>query len=526
MTMKTLGDITRYQREKRPDSVAIIDPAGNREWSFRDLDDESCRVAHALKEMGVGPQDRVAYLDKNLPEYFSFLFGSAKLNAVTVAINWRLAAGEIEYILTHSQAMVLLIGEALVPLLDQMKLNFDNVIVLGDPGSSTYPSYTQWIQSQPDSDLVCPANPQDTCMQLYTSGTTGFPKGVETTHLNMISMLEHSVEALDFSDAAVSLVCMPLFHIAGTAWGLIGLFDGATGVLLKEPDMQEILRVIPAHKITHTLFVPAVLQFLLAQPNVGEVDFGSLQAIVYGASPITESVLVKSIETFDADFHGVYGLTETSGGITRLSPSDHDPGGPRSRFLHSCGKAANGHEVMIVDTESGAEVSPGKAGEIWVRGPQVMRGYWQDPEATRAVIDEDGWFKTGDVGYIDEGYIFIHDRIKDMIISGAENIYPSEVENALMRHPGIADVAVIGVPDENWGEAVKAIVCRSDLKLSEADVINYCRDQIAHFKCPRSIEWIETLPRNQSGKVLKTKLREAYGQPQDSKSVEQDLETV
>ncbi|MCH8175011.1 MAG: long-chain-fatty-acid--CoA ligase [Proteobacteria bacterium] len=517
MAITTLGEIIRHQRRERPDKVALVYASDDRKWTFAELDHEACQCANALQEMGVEAQDRIAYLDKNTPEYFTYLFGASKLNAVTVAVNWRLAAPEMEYILHHSQAKVLLIGEEFLPLLKDIKLSLEHVVVLGDPGDSAYPSYQQWIGDQPGSDPAYPADPDDTCFQLYTSGTTGLPKGVESSHSNLISGISGSFEALNYSDSSVNQVCMPLFHIAGSGWAMIGFIAGATTILLKEANMQEILRTIPSHSVSHSLFVPAVLKFLLDEPGVQEVDFTSLQVIVYGASPISEQVLIDSIETFQANFYGVYGLTETTGSVTRLEPCDHDPGGPKAELLRSVGKPSNGHDIKIMNTETGTELSDGEVGEIWIRGPQVMRGYWRDEKATAEAIDTEGWFRSGDVGYKKDAYLYIHDRVKDMIISGAENIYPAEIENVLMAHPGVADVAVIGVPDEDWGEAVKALICRSDPGLGEAELIAYCRQRIAHYKCPSSIDWLEQLPRNPSGKILKTELRKPYWQGRDRK---------
>ena len=510
MTITTLGEIVRHQRRERPDKVALVYAGDNRKWTFAELDREACQCANALQDMGVEAQDRIAYLDKNTPEFFTYLFGASKLNAVTVAMNWRLAAPEMEYVLHHSQAKVLLIGEEFLPLLKEIKLGLKHVVVLGDPGDSAYPSYQQWIGDHPNSDPAYTSDPDDTCFQLYTSGTTGLPKGVESTHSNLISGMSGSVEALNYSDSSVNQVCMPLFHIAGSGWAMIGFFAGARTILLKEANTQEILRTIPAHGVSHSLFVPAVLKFLLEEPKVQEVDLTSLRVIVYGASPISEQVLIDSMTTFQANFYGVYGLTETTGSVSRLEAGDHDPGGPRAELLRSVGKPSNGHNIKVMNTETGTELSESEVGEIWIRGPQVMRGYWRNQEATAEAIDNEGWFRSGDAGYMKDGYLYIHDRVKDMIISGAENIYPAEIENVLMTHAGVSDVAVIGVPDETWGEAVKALVCRSDQSLSEAELIEYCRQRIAHYKCPSSIDWLQQLPRNPSGKILKTELRQPY----------------
>ena len=510
--MKTLADISRFHRQRRPDKRAMLFTDDDRQWSFEALDIEACQCANALAALGVGHQDRVAYLDKNQPEYFTYLFGGAKLNAVSVAVNWRLAPTEMEYILNHSEAKVLLIGEDFLPHLAQINLDLEHIIVLGDPGDSGYLTYQQWLSGQSSVDPQYAADPADTCYQLYTSGTTGLPKGVETTHNNLMAMMQGGLGPLEFDDNAVNLVCMPLFHISGSGWGVVGLYAGADSILLKEPDMQEILRAIPAYGVSHSVFVPAVLQFLLAQPNINDVDLSSMRSIAYGASPITEQVLVSAMETFGSNFFQVYGLTESTGGVTMLLPQDHDPGGPRAHLLRSCGKPVVGHELKIVDADSGKEVPEGGVGEIWLKGPQIMRGYWRNDQATSDSIDAEGWFKSGDAGYLLEGYLFIHDRVKDMIISGGENIYPAEIENALMKLDGVSDAAVIGVPDDRWGETVKAIITRVDEGLSEEDVISHCRKNLAHYKCPSSVEWMQEIPRNPSGKILKTELRKPYWQ--------------
>lgn len=517
MSFSTLAELTRTHRANQGDRTAVSYTGDGRTWTYAALDREACQVANALKQMGIGPQDRVAYLDKNAPEYFTLFFGGTKLNAVSVAVNWRLAAPEMEYILNNSDAKVLVIGEDFLGHLSQMDLDLgSNIVVIGDPGETPFPSYEQWIASQPEEDPNAPVSPDDTCYQLYTSGTTGLPKGVEITNANMVHMLEQTLSGpLAMDEDAVNLVCMPLFHVSGSGWALGGVFAGAKSILLRDVDLQEILHVIQDHKITHSVFVPAVLQFLLAQPNINEFDFSSLQAIVYGASPITEEVLVGAMKTFGADFYQVYGLTETTAGITQLLPEDHDPGGPRAGLLRSCGKAIVNHEIRIVDRETGETLGDEQVGEIWIRGPQIMKGYWNNPQATKESITEDGWFKSGDAGYLVDGYLFIHDRVKDMIISGGENIYPAEIENVLMTHPHIADAAVIGVPSDRWGETVKAIITRKSDDLTEESVISHCRQNLAHYKCPTSVDWMAEIPRNPSGKILKTELRRPYWEGRD-----------
>ena len=556
--MHTLADVVRKQAAGRPDHTALTYVNDGRSWTYAQLDAESNRVAQALLAAGVGPGDRIAYLDKNSPEYFSLLFGGAKVNAASVAVNWRLAVPEMEYILDNSEATILLVGDEFLNALGRMNLSrLATVVVIGDPGKSGYPTYDQWLAGQPAHDPGVPVDDTDTCYQLYTSGTTGLPKGVEITHANFLHAMEVSLGALEIDADTVNLVCMPLFHISGSGWGVAGLYHGARSLLLRDVDLPLIARLIGEERITHSLFVPAVLQFLLAVPGVGNADFSSMRAIAYGASPITESVLVQAMETFGCKFYQAYGLTETTGCIVLLHHDDHDPGGPRAHLLRSCGKVIDNCELKIVDTTrreaqfeeaveqsvredahparagagngprtepadqshlpdsdpiaaAGYSESPeGEVGEIWIKGPQNMKGYWHNPEANREVFVGE-WFRTGDAGYLRDGYLYIHDRIKDMIISGGENIYPAEIENVLMKHDHIADAAVIGVPDERWGETVKAIVKRTDDSLTEEDVMGFCRKNLAHYKCPTSVDWTNDLPRNPSGKILKVELRKPY----------------
>ena len=508
--IKTLADVTRIHAQHRGEKSALFCADDGREWTYSELDFQANIVANALLAAGVTAGDRVAYLDKNSPEYFTVLFGGAKINAVSVAVNWRLAPPEIEYILNHSQAEVLIIGEEFLPIAAEMDLPLiKTVAVIGDPGSSGHPSYEQWLVGHEATDPLVPIKQDDTCYQLYTSGTTGLPKGVELTHANFMHCLTDSLAAIKMTEESVNLVCMPLFHISGSGWGVLGLYNGARSVLLRDVDLPAILGLIPRFGISHSLFVPAVLQFLLATEGCRTTDFSSLRCIVYGASPITESVLVDAMKTFGSDFVQAYGLTETTGAITVLEAQDHDPGGPRAHLLRSCGRAVANHKIKIVDKDSGAEVPEGEVGEICVLGPQTMKCYWRNEEATNECYTDD-WFHTGDAGYLADGYLYIHDRVKDMIISGGENIYPAEIENALMQHPLIADAAVIGVPSEQWGETVKAIITRTNDTLDEQGVIEHCRKLLAGYKCPTSIDWMAEIPRNPSGKILKVELRKPY----------------
>jgi long-chain acyl-CoA synthetase len=291
---------------------------------------------------------------------------------------------------------------------------------------------------------------------------------------------------------------------------------GGHSIIVRDIDPAAVLALIARHRITETFVVPAVLMFMLATPELSTTDVSSLRTVFYGASPISEDVLVRSMKALGCNFAQVYGLTETTGAITSLLSEDHDPDGPRARLLRSAGRPFDHVELRIVDPDSGKVLPVGKVGEILTRSDQNMLGYWNQSEATTSVLSEDGWFRTGDAGWLDgDGYLFLHDRLKDMIVSGGENIYPAEVENVLLSHPAIADAGAIGVPDDKWGETVKAIVVKApeasidDDSLVE-DILAFSRERLAHYKCPTSIDFVDVLPRNPSGKVLKRELRKPY----------------
>jgi long-chain acyl-CoA synthetase len=349
-------------------------------------------------------------------------------------------------------------------------------------------------------------------MQLYTSGTTGLPKGVMTTNENLFSLLDQVLALWKLDAGSVNLVCMPLFHIGGCGWALCGMHAGGVSVLARDFVPDRIMDLMQSEGVTNALFVPAMLGFMSQVPGARARSFPDLRAIVYGASPITDETLLSAMQVFKCPFVQVYGMTETTGAITELPSADHDPGGPRAHLLRSAGKAYPWVELRIVDLATGEIAAPGVVGELHTRSPQNMQGYWAKPEETARTLTKDGWLKTGDAGYIDaDGYLFLTDRVKDMIISGGENIYPAEVENVLAAHPAIAEVAVIGVPDPRWGESVKAVVAlRKGASAEGGEIIGWARQRLAHYKCPQSVDFVEALPRNPSGKVLKRDLRTPY----------------
>ena len=511
MLISTVSEIVRVHGSERADHVALIQ--GERKQTWAELLARSAQVAQALLAEGVGPQDRIGFLDKNGIEHFEVFYGAALLNAVCVDINWRLAAPEIEYIVNDADCKVLVVGPDFVPILEAIAPNLTTVskiVVIGGYGS--YQSYAQWVAQHPATDPGIASAQDDVAFQLYSSGTTGRPKGVMLTNANFFGLLPMAKEMWELSPASVNLVAMPLFHIGGGGWATAGMYEGCTSVILRDLDPVGLVSMFGEMRITHAFLVPAVLQFMLMVPGVDTADYSSLQVFAYGASPISEEVLARSVRMFGCKFWQVYGLTETTGAVINLPPSDHDLEGLNKHRLRSCGLPGPGVEVKIMDNDNDVEAAQGEVGEIWIRSPQVMKGYWKMPEETTKAISSDGWFRSGDAGYIDaDGYVYIHDRVKDMIVSGGENVYPAEVENVLMGHPGIADVAVIGVPDDKWGETAKAMVVRAGgSDVSESEIIAYARERLARFKCPTTVEWLDSLPRNPSGKVLKKDLRAPY----------------
>jgi acyl-CoA synthetase (AMP-forming)/AMP-acid ligase II len=512
----TLATIIRTHAAQRGDGP-LLTYAG-RTISYAEMDAASSRVAQALLADGVGPQDRVAFLDKNGPEYFEVLFGGAKINAVNVAVNWRLSPGEMEHTINDAEAKLLFVGGDFRPHLDEIEGRLETVrkiVVLGE--HPDHESYRAWRDRAKPRDPGLSSAPEDVAMQLYTSGTTGLPKGAMLSNRNLGTLVPHVAGPWGLDATSVNLVAMPLFHIGGSGWALCGMWNGCHSILLREFVPADVLADLVRHRVTNALFVPAMLQFLTSVPGAADGDYSALRSIVYGASPITDEVLLRSIRTFRCPFIQVYGLTESTGAITELPAADHDPGGARAPLLRSAGRPYPWVEMRIVDPDTGRDRPRGEVGELWTRSVQNMKGYWNRPEETARVLTADGWLRTGDAGFMDEeGYVFLTDRVKDMIVSGGENIYPAEVENALSGHPGIADVAVIGVPHDRWGETVKAIVVKqAGADPRPEEIIAYARQRLAHYKCPTSVDFVEALPRNPSGKLLKRQLREPYWKGQE-----------
>jgi len=516
-----LSDIPRFHSERCPDKIAFV--FEDRSVTYGEFNTFTEKVANGLVEEGINEQDHVAYMDKNSDRFYELVIGCSKSNTVIVGINWRLAPPEVSYILNDSQAKILFVGEEFFGLVDKILKNVPSVkkVICMTGSRPDWPEYESWRDSQ-SADL-CQRQPklEDVAIQMYTSGTTGHPKGVQLTYNNFYSSRnrepepQEGMEWAEWTEDEVQLVVAPTFHIGGAGSGIGGLYASAKNVVLKEFETTEALKAINDHRITKIFMVPAMMKMILDNPLSRETDYSSIKYISYGASPIPLELLKEAMEVFQCGFIQLYGMTETSGSVTYLPPEDHDVNG--NERMKSAGKALPHCEISIVD-ENGHEMPTGEVGEIIVRSTTNMLGYWNLPEETSKTL-KDGWLHTGDAGYMDsDGYVYVHDRVKDMILSGGENIYPAEVENAIFGHDKVADVAVIGVPDEKWGESVKALVVLKDNEeASEEDIITFARERIAGFKTPKTVDFIKELPRNPAGKVLKKDLRKPYWEGLDRK---------
>jgi fatty-acyl-CoA synthase len=507
--LKSCADITRVQARERPEAIAHV--FEDRTTTFAELDARASRIANGLIALGVKPQTRVGFIGMNSDRFFEVVYGCFKANAVLVGVNWRLAPPEVVYVLNDADAEILFVGAEFTGLADRIGGELKTVrhYIAVDGPHGDWPVFEAWRDQQSSADPNLEIQPDDDLIQLYTSGTTGHPKGVQLTNANYLNFMDAAARAGwgNYEPGDANLVAMPNFHVAGVNMGVLTTVGGATGYIMKQVDPNKVVEFIENYRIQNMFLVPAVIQFLVALPDIEQRDMSSLQRVFYGASPISDQVLLRAAKVLGAEFTQLYGMTETVGGGTYLPAEAHDP---EKGKLRSCGLPYPGYEIKIVDGE-GKTLPQGEVGEILIKCNTLMKGYWKKPEATaKAVVD--GWYYSGDAGYFDaEGFLYIHDRVKDMIVSGGENIYPAEVENALMSHPAIGDAAVIGVPDERWGEAVKGIVVlKPGTEATADDIIGFCRTRIAGYKTPKSIDFVEGLPRNPSGKILRRELRDPY----------------
>lgn len=509
-----IADLIRQHAQTQPDATALV--FEGRETTYKAFDANTNKIANGLIAAGLNAGDRIAFIGKNSDLYFEYWLGAAKAGLTLVPINWRLAPPEVDYIVKDCSPKFLLCDPQFYAAIRDSIQCPVLLTMAPDHPIENGQDFIEWRDQQNANDPKRDADYEDAVLQLYTSGTTGHPKGVILTNKSLLGVRSNTPDDLVpdwnvWNAQDVSLIAMPTFHISGTGWGLWTLQYGAKGVIVRELDPAQVFDLMSKYKITKIMLVPTAVRIVSEHPDADKTDFSFLKYMCYGGSGMPPNLLRRAIDVFGCGFVQMYGMTETAGTIVCLPPEDHDVNG--NERMKSIGKAMHGVEVKIIDGQ-GNTLPTGEIGEITTRSASNLKEYHNLPTATRETLDQDGWLRTGDAGHMDtDGYIFLADRIKDMIITGGENVYPAEVENALYTHPSIKDVAVIGVADEKWGEAVKAIIVpEAGCEIDAKEIIAYARERIAAYKSPKTIALRDELPRNPSGKVLRRLLRDEYNQ--------------
>ena len=505
-----IGLIIQKRAELHPDVEATVDVTSGRRQTYAELDDRCNRIGNGLLDTGVASGDRVALLLMNGPEFVETFFGTAKIGGVVVPLNWRLVADELSFILTDSGATTLVFGTAFRDVVEELHsrgtggTQVSHWIHVGE--AADRPSFAVGYEdlaarSSADAPAIG-AEDDDLLYIMYTSGTTGLPKGVMHTHATGLWSVINSLASVDTHQGDRFLVCLPLFHVGALQPLTNTLFGGGTAVIMSEFDPTRIWEVFGEEKITVTLAVPAMLQFMLLTLDKDAHDFSTLRYCLSGAAPVPVS-LIETYEEMGIEIHQVYGLTESGGPGCVITAAD------ALTRAGSTGKGFFFNDIRIVD-EDGNDCGAEEPGEILIRSPHNMTGYWNRPEATAESL-VDGWLKTGDIAIFDkDGFVYIQDRVKDMIISGGENVYPAEIEDVILSMEGVTEVGVIGIPSEKWGESPMAVVVAADESITAEDVIAHCDGKLARFKMPKAVEFTDAIPRNPTGKILKRILREQY----------------
>jgi acyl-CoA synthetase (AMP-forming)/AMP-acid ligase II len=499
-----LRDRLDHWARVRPETTAIT--FGDQTFTWAQWRARILRLTGALRAAGVRAGDRLAVLDLNHLATIELTFAASALGAATVPVNFRLSPGQIRYILEDSRPVILFYGAQFADVAAAAGADIlvpRRVVISND-------EYEPFLAAgQPDEGDN--PGPDDVCLVMYTSGTTGRPKGAQLTHRGVNAHSKANDTAMSLGTDAVILVAMPLFHVGGSSYAQVGIHAGARTILLREPVPAALFGAI-ASGATHTFVVPAVIHGVLAAGEQATAAFGALKSIAYGAAPMPLPMLRKALDAWPrTELVQVYGMTELTGVATLLTNEAHRDDAHPER-LASAGLPIPGVAVRIVDPVTLDDVKQGDIGEIWCRSDQAMRGYLNRPEATAEAKTADGWIRSGDMGRMDDaGFTYVMDRLKDMIITGGENVYGPEVESVLNACPGVSEGVIIGIPDERWGESVKAVVVPAPgAQLSADDVIGFCRARMAHYQCPTSVDIVAELPRSATGKVLKRTLREPY----------------
>ncbi len=505
-----------------PDRTAIV--FEGKRFTFGQLNERSSRLANAMIDMGVQKGDRVAMLQVNCNQYPEVYYAAAKMGAIFVPLNFRAKQDELTHMLNHSEASTIFFGDRYVDLVNEMRPNLPLVknYVSIDNKQDGMLFYEDLLASASDEDVFSDIADEDITLLMYTAGTTGLPKGVPLTHNSFGIYMIENVNPADIDVDETNLITMPLYHVAGIQAMLAAIYGGRTLAMMRQFEVNEWLEMVQKEKANRAMLVPTMLKRVVEHPEFDKFDISSLKVITYGAAPMPFEVIKKAIALFPkVNFINAFGQTETASTITTLGPEDHKITGTEAekekklrRLTGSIGRPMPDIEMKIVD-EDGKTLPMGEVGEIVARGPRVMGGYWQDAEKTAKTIDKDGWLHTGDKGYVDEeGYYFLAGRGDDLIIRAGENISPEEVENALYKHPAVEEVAVIAIPSDEWGQEPRAIVVLKKGQTATSDeLMEHCRQNLASFKRPRSVVFIDELPRTSTGKILKRVLRDQFGQP-------------
>jgi len=493
-------------------------------WTYAQTWERVNRLANALKKIGAEKGDRIGILQVNCNQYVETYYASAMMGAIFVPLNFRAKSDELSYMITNAEAKILFAGSRYLEMVDAMLPELPTVkhCISIDRKDEKRLFYEDVIDSASSDESFIEIGDDDITMLMYTAGTTGRPKGVPLRHSAFVSYVLENVEPASPDIEERNLLTVPLYHVAGIQAMLAAIYGGRTLVMMRQFEVKEWLEAIQKEKATRAMLVPTMLKRVIDDPDFKRYNLSSLKVITYGAAPMPFEVINKAIKMMPwVKFINAFGQTETASTITALGPEDHRIEGTEEekekklkRLTSSIGKPLPDVEVKIVD-EEGKALPSLEVGEIWAKGPRIMTGYWRDEQKTSQVMTRDGWLRTGDMGWMDEeGYIYLAGRADDMIIRGGENISPEEVENVLHSHPKVEEAAVIGVPDPEWGQEPRAVVVlKKGEKATPEEMIEFCRSKLSGFKRPRSVVFIDSLPRNPMGKVLRKKLREEYGKP-------------
>ena len=496
-----------------PEREAYVDSSSGLRLTFEELNIRCNRLANSLIQLGVKRGDRVSLALMNSAEFLEAYFAVAKIGGVVVPLNWRLVPDELEFILKDSGSETLIFGEEFVDVFQDLYDRGDKTDVktwiqvsAKNTAAEFAKNYENFRDSGNDIEPATGAEEDDLLYIMYTSGTTGLPKGVVHSHNTSIWALITFIASTDLRDGDRYLVALPLFHVGSLVPVTLNIYWGVTSVVMREFNPVRAWELIPEEKITCSLLVPAMLNFMSQVPDITQYDYSKLRWIQSGAAPLPEN-LIQTYADWNIEVHQIYGLTEVCGPACVINAEN------ALKKIGSTGRVFFHTEGRVVD-EDGRDCPPGEQGEIWIKGKHIMLEYWNRPDATAEAITSEGWLRTGDVATIDEdGFVYIQDRIKDMIISGGENVYPAEIENVILTHPEVIEVAVIGQPSDKWGESPFAIVVRKNETTTEESILNHCDGKLARFKLPKGADFIDVIPRNANGKVLKRELRKKYPGP-------------